>query len=70
VRLLCVITPWLSSRTLILAQTEIRIDSSGGYYEVAPSGGQIEGQKLEQAQISLNDCLACRFVYSSSLVPQ
>ncbi|KAG1716627.1 hypothetical protein ID866_505 [Astraeus odoratus] len=47
------------------ASTEIRIDSTGTYYEVsstddvpnAPSRG-VE-RKLQQAQISLNDCLAC-----------
>ncbi|PFH51486.1 hypothetical protein AMATHDRAFT_58875 [Amanita thiersii Skay4041] len=38
------------------AVTEIRIDSSGSYYEVSPSQSQ---KKLEHAQISLNDCLAC-----------
>ncbi|KAJ7096306.1 iron hydrogenase [Mycena epipterygia] len=47
------------------ASTEIHIDSTGSYYEVptennsysAPSGSG--ARKLEQAQISLNDCLAC-----------
>ncbi|TFK75426.1 iron hydrogenase [Pluteus cervinus] len=47
------------------ASTEIRIDSSGSYYEV--SGPSTSGtnnttapeRKLEQAQINLNDCLAC-----------
>ncbi|EIW83209.1 iron hydrogenase [Coniophora puteana RWD-64-598 SS2] len=48
------------------ASTEIRIDSSGSYYEVAknePSRPSTVPQnpenKLQQAQISLNDCLAC-----------
>ncbi|KAF4563299.1 Cytosolic Fe-S cluster assembly factor nar1 [Pleurotus pulmonarius] len=46
------------------ASTEIRIDSSGGYHEVAVNGfdrtepARTE-RKLEQAQINLNDCLAC-----------
>ncbi|KAF8629649.1 hypothetical protein AX17_005588 [Amanita inopinata Kibby_2008] len=38
------------------AATEIRIDANGSYYEVSSSQSQ---KKLEQAQISLNDCLAC-----------
>ncbi|TFY59324.1 hypothetical protein EVG20_g7834 [Dentipellis fragilis] len=47
------------------AATEIRIDSSGSYYEVAKDGGAASssgvsgGKKLETAEISLNDCLAC-----------
>ncbi|EAU91406.1 nuclear prelamin A recognition factor-like protein [Coprinopsis cinerea okayama7 len=54
------------------AKTEIVIDSTGSYYEVSnePSYGSVDiskgntrssssGQKLEQAQINLNDCLAC-----------
>ncbi|KAA1472902.1 iron hydrogenase [Dentipellis sp. KUC8613] len=47
------------------AATEIRIDSSGSYYEVAKDGGAGSsssvggGKKLETAEISLNDCLAC-----------
>jgi len=44
------------------------IDSSGAYYEVVSGDGPssspttVNGQtkKLSQAQISLNDCLACR----------
>ncbi|KAG7098554.1 hypothetical protein E1B28_000488 [Marasmius oreades] len=59
-------------------QTEIRIDSSGAYYEVTtrPYGdsaaenkvingtsstryGDSGGKQLEQAQVNLNDCLAC-----------
>ncbi|KLO06441.1 iron hydrogenase [Schizopora paradoxa] len=39
------------------ASTEIRIDSAGSYYEV--SSGASSSRKLEVAQISLNDCLAC-----------
>ncbi|KAG6378185.1 iron hydrogenase [Boletus reticuloceps] len=48
------------------ASTEIRIDSSGSYYEVSTTPSVLDvaaskppGRKLEQAQISLNDCLAC-----------
>ncbi|KAF8070133.1 iron hydrogenase [Lyophyllum atratum] len=47
------------------AATEIQIDRSGAYYEVAPNGNSIPNvntpapKKLEQAQINLNDCLAC-----------
>ncbi|KAI0675100.1 iron hydrogenase [Trametes maxima] len=47
------------------AATQIQVDSSGLYYEVATNGistGQVgEGskQKLTTAEISLNDCLAC-----------
>jgi hypothetical protein len=46
-------------------QTEIRIDASGAYYEVGREGtGSSEDtsstQKLQTAEISLNDCLACR----------
>ncbi|KAF7315649.1 Fe-hyd-lg-C domain-containing protein [Mycena indigotica] len=37
------------------ASTEIQVDSGGSYYEVASGSGK----KLEPAQISLNDCLAC-----------
>ncbi|KAJ7218053.1 iron hydrogenase [Mycena pura] len=46
------------------ASTEIHVDSGGAYYEVPtvddsqPSSSGA-GRKLEQAQISLNDCLAC-----------
>lgn len=48
----------------LLLQTEIRIDTSGSYYEVSAEGPKVNGagKKLEQAQISLNDCLACRYV--------
>jgi hypothetical protein len=54
-------------------QTEIQIDSSGLYYEVSVNGlsqnkaNGIEAKKLEQAQISLNDCLACRYVSTPAL---
>ncbi|KAF9566761.1 iron hydrogenase [Agrocybe pediades] len=44
------------------ATTEIMIDSSGAYYEVSNGAGTVEpasNKKLAQAQISLNDCLAC-----------
>ncbi|KAH7923406.1 iron hydrogenase [Leucogyrophana mollusca] len=47
------------------ASTEIVIDSSGSYYEVSASGPvpnastKTTEKKLQQAQISLNDCLAC-----------
>ncbi|KAJ8463819.1 hypothetical protein ONZ45_g17454 [Pleurotus djamor] len=47
------------------ASTEIQIDSSGAYYEVAANGldstktPDSNNRKLEQAQINLNDCLAC-----------
>jgi hypothetical protein len=48
-------------------QTEIQIDASGAYYEVGlgteSSGGSGSGsstQKLQTAEISLTDCLACR----------
>ena len=50
---------------VVLLQTEIRIDASGAYYEVgqggdSTSGGNSNAQKLQTAEISLNDCLACR----------
>ncbi|KAH6914003.1 nuclear prelamin A recognition factor-like protein [Coprinopsis sp. MPI-PUGE-AT-0042] len=52
------------------AKTEIVVDATGGYYEVDNTPGPSvalntttpapsSGQKLEQAQINLNDCLAC-----------
>ncbi|EPS94412.1 hypothetical protein FOMPIDRAFT_1043947 [Fomitopsis schrenkii] len=41
------------------ASTEIQVDSSGSYYEVSSDGAKQAGRKLETAQISLNDCLAC-----------
>ncbi|KAG6844564.1 hypothetical protein H0H87_005906 [Tephrocybe sp. NHM501043] len=46
-------------------QTEIQIDRSGAYYEVTQDWKAHEAvapasaKKLEQAQINLNDCLAC-----------
>ena len=43
------------------SQTEIRVDSGGAYYEVSTHENVLAGEKLEQAQINLNDCLACRF---------
>lgn len=46
-------------------QTEIRVDSAGGYYEVSAdrqSKGKDAPKKLEYAEVSLNDCLACRYV--------
>jgi len=39
------------------AATQIGIDSAGTYYE--EDGGENGRKKLQQAQISLNDCLAC-----------
>lgn len=42
------------------AATEIQIDASGTYYEVGRSADSSGGaQKLQTAEISLNDCLAC-----------
>ncbi|KAI5123922.1 hypothetical protein M0805_006340 [Coniferiporia weirii] len=43
------------------ASTQIHIDSSGSYYEVSKdvSKSGPASRKLETAQISLNDCLAC-----------
>lgn len=43
------------------ASTEISVDSAGSYYEVSANDSQPvkEKKKLEAAQISLNDCLAC-----------
>ena len=40
-------------------QTEIKIDDTGDYYEVNAYG---EETKLETATITLNDCLACRYI--------
>jgi hypothetical protein len=45
------------------ANSEILIDGNGAYYEFSQDAGP--GRKLEQAQISLNDCLACRCVVPS-----
>ncbi|KAI9190740.1 cytosolic Fe-S cluster assembly factor [Polychytrium aggregatum] len=39
------------------ARTEIRIDNTGSYHEVSLSDGS--STKLEEASITLNDCLAC-----------
>ena len=46
----------------MIMQTEIQIDASGAYYELGQGGGGSSGstQKLQTAEISLNDCLACR----------
>ena len=50
-------------------QTEIVVDSTGSYYEVGVElqplarGDHDSGTKLEQAQINLTDCLACRFAH-------
>ncbi|KAG5635581.1 hypothetical protein H0H81_010746 [Sphagnurus paluster] len=47
------------------AATEIQIDGSGAYYEVNQNNSSknsatlAPAKKLEQAQINLNDCLAC-----------
>ncbi|CAK5281724.1 unnamed protein product [Mycena citricolor] len=42
------------------ASTEIQVDSAGAYYEVSAAGPLASSsRKLEQAQINLNDCLAC-----------
>ena len=59
---------WSFITVLVPIQTKIQIDSSGSYYEVLADGlsqnktNGIGVKKLEQAQISLNDCLACRYV--------
>jgi hypothetical protein len=55
----------LASSYLVNTQTEIQIDASGAYYEVGQEGADSSGrsgstQKLQTAEISLNDCLACR----------
>jgi hypothetical protein len=55
-------------------QTQIQIDASGTYYEVSAEthqGATSSGsrKKLEQAQISLNDCLACRSVLCQAREP-
>ncbi len=46
----------------MIMQTEIQIDASGAYYELGQEGRGSSGgtQKLQTAEISLNDCLACR----------
>ncbi|KIJ39914.1 hypothetical protein M422DRAFT_49427 [Sphaerobolus stellatus SS14] len=43
------------------AATQIRVDSTGNYFEVGntKANGSSGGRKLQQAEISLNDCLAC-----------
>lgn len=53
-------------------QTEIRIDASGAYYELGQgrdSSGSGGAQKLQTAEISLNDCLACRWDFSLTHFP-
>jgi len=47
---------------IMIMQTEIRIDASGAYYELGQGSSGSSGgtQKLQTAEISLNDCLACR----------
>jgi hypothetical protein len=49
-------------RLVVRVQTEIQIDASGAYYEVGQGTTRDSGstQKLQTAEISLNDCLACR----------
>jgi len=42
---------------ILTAQSEIQADGQGGYYEVTKDG---QATKLQEASISLNDCLACR----------
>jgi hypothetical protein len=60
----------LASSYLVITQTEIQIDASGAYYEVGQAGadssrGSGSTQRLQTAEISLNDCLACRCCLSS-----
>ncbi|KAG0706111.1 iron hydrogenase [Suillus ampliporus] len=56
------------------ATTEIVIDSSGSYYEVSANGASSNAsskgteRKLQQAQISLNDCLACSGCITSARI--
>ncbi|KAJ3167220.1 hypothetical protein HDU87_001731 [Geranomyces variabilis] len=50
------IKPVQIERTSQGADSQIRLDDTGGYYEVSQDGGET---KLETASISLNDCLAC-----------
>lgn len=45
-----------SSAAPLTPQTQVAIDDQGGYFE---GGGARQRTKLETAQISLNDCLAC-----------
>ncbi|KAI0305604.1 iron hydrogenase [Multifurca ochricompacta] len=53
------------------AATEMQIDASGTYYEVAHSGGSRSGstKRLQPAEISLNDCLARRVRLDRPLIP-
>ncbi|KZT41487.1 iron hydrogenase [Sistotremastrum suecicum HHB10207 ss-3] len=41
------------------AATTIHVDTLGGYYEIGDVSAKTPAKKLETAQISLNDCLAC-----------
>ncbi|EMD37926.1 hypothetical protein CERSUDRAFT_123742 [Gelatoporia subvermispora B] len=42
------------------ALTQIQVDSTGSYYEVSAVGRtDVDAKKLQTAEISLNDCLAC-----------
>ncbi|KZT57750.1 hypothetical protein CALCODRAFT_404807, partial [Calocera cornea HHB12733] len=42
------------------AATQIEVDAQGGYFEVSQGAtGAGNKKRLETAQISLNDCLAC-----------
>jgi hypothetical protein len=52
----------ISQELNMTMQTEIQIDASGAYYEVGQGSTGSSGgtQKLQTAEISLNDCLACR----------
>jgi len=58
------IVPYVDSDVYFhMSQTQISVDSTGMYYEVGLENGKRKpgnGVKLEKAQISLNDCLACR----------
>jgi hypothetical protein len=59
-------TPTISRELLLImgciVQTEIHIDASGAYYEVGQDRDSSVGttRKLQTAEVSLNDCLACR----------
>lgn len=48
-------------------QTEIVIGDDSGYYERGQDGEK--GKKLKKAEITLNDCLACSYVFILSLTP-
>lgn len=58
-----------------IEQTEIHIDGAGAYYEVTNDSNKkldfnqtVPGKKLEQAQINLNDCLACSYARPLTLM--